>query len=383
MNPSGGNVQRTAVMDEQLKVSEPRDGFGPSSNAEVYDAFSADSASTESPASAPAIVESGSRVDESPWVKLHKDDMAEQRALVQSSSTRATRGPLCTPHSLTYTTRLRRCTFESEARDTQLYPSPAHYRMNLPVTQKNVIGIGLNLAVIPVSEYNVNVYAQWVDIEVAGVLYSIKLPEGNYTNVTPGLTNFSTALQAALVATSPVFAAYTVSFVLLTNKLVITTNGGPCILRFGTGPNVNRSLWQVMGFPRVDTADLSVQTSPGVVNMFGVLAIDLFIEEISNSIDSADNAFARIDLYRVTGSEYCFFTPPGDGLPSYFWPISRLTFLTFSFKVRYSEILPDNTVIERYRPYEFNGRQHTLRLDIVSKEYKSPLEENIELESTG
>jgi hypothetical protein len=138
-----------------------------------------------------------------------------------------------------------------------------------------------------------------------------------------------------------------------------------------------------MGFPRVDTADLSVQTSPGVVNMFGVLAIDLFIEEISNSIDSADNAFARIDLYRVTGSEYCFFTPPGDGLPSYFWPVSRLTFLTFSFKVRYSEILPDNTVIERYRPYEFNGRQHTLRLDIVSKEYKSPLEENIELESTG
>lgn len=391
-------VQRESSLDEQQKVSEPRDGLGPSTNAEIYDEYERNSGvdddgvlaketkrSLSLASTSPALPSAarGGGVDESPWVKLHKDDMLEQRALVHSAAPRPPRAPLCTPHPLTYTTRLRRCTFESEARNTQLYPYPSYYRMNLSVTQKNVIGIGLNLAVIPVSEYNVNIYTQWLDIEVAGVLYSIQLPEGNYTNVTPGTTNFSTALKAALIATSPVFAAYTVAFEALTNKSVINTHGGPCILRFGTGPNVNRSLWQIMGYPRVDTPDLSIQESPGVVNMFGALAIDLFIEEISNAIDSADNAFARIDLYRTTGSEYCFFTPPGDGLPRYFWPISRLTFLTFSFKVRYSEILPDNTIIERYRPYLFNGRQHTLRLDIVSKEYKSPLEENIELESTG
>ena len=379
-------VQRESLLDEQQKISEPRDGLGPSTNAEIYDEYNSDVESnsgvdddgvnnkdttrsgslSSTPLPAQPSAARGSGVDESPWVKLHKDDMLEQRALVHSAAARPPRAPLCTPHPLTYTTRLRRCTFESEARDTQLYPSPSYYRMNLSVIQKNVIGMGLNLAVIPVSEYNINIYTQWLDIEVAGVLYSIQLPEGNYTNVTPGITNFSTALTVALIATSPVFAAYTVAFEALTNKYIIKTHGGPCILRFGTGPNVNRSLWQVMGYPRVDTLDLTVQESPGVVNMFGALAIDLFIEEISNAIDSADNMFARLDLNRIATSEYCFITPPGDGLPRYFWPISRLTFLTFSFKVRYSEVLPDNTIIQRYRPYLFNNALSWL-LNIIKK----------------
>jgi hypothetical protein len=356
--------------NELQKVSEPRDGRGP--NVPGIPGI-------------PVYSQTTAQVEESPWVRLHKDDILEQRALAQNTSVVANRAPLLTPHApLTYTTRLRRLTFQSAARDTVLYPSPAYYRMNLAVVQRNVIGIGLNLAVIPVSEYNVNIYTQWLDIEVAGAVYSVKLPEGNYVNVTTiPANNFSTALQAAIVATSPVLAAYTVTFNTLTFKVVVATNGAPCILRFGTGPNVNRSLWEIMGFARTDTANLAVQEGAGTMNLAGALAIDLFIEEISNAIDATDNAFARIDLNRVGGSEYCFFTPPGDGLPRYFWPIGRLTFVTFNFKVRWTELMPDGTIIETYRPYLFNERQHTLRLDFVSKEYKSPFEDSIELEASG
>ncbi len=354
--------------NELQKVSEPRDGLGPGVP------------------SIPGIpAQTTVQIEESPWVRLHKDDILEQQALAKNTSVVACRAPLLTPQApLTYTTRLRRLTFQSAARDTMLYPSPAYYRMNLAVVQRNVIGIGLNLAVIPVSEYNVNIYTQWLDIEVAGIVYSVKLPEGNYVNLTTiPANNFSAALNAAIVATSPVLAAYTVTFNPLTFKVVVATNGAPCILRFGTGPNVNRSLWEIMGFPRLDTADLAVQESTGSMNLVGTLAIDLFIEEISNAIDATDNAFARIDLNRVGTSDHCFFTPPGDGLPRYFWPISRLTFVTFNFKVRWTELLPDGTIIETYRPYLFNGKQHTLRLDFVSKEYKSPFEDSIELEASG
>ena len=356
--------------NELQKVSEPRDGLGPG---------------VPSIPGIPASAQTTPRIEESPWVRLHKDDIIEQRALAKNTSVVANRAALSTPHApLTYTTRLRRLTFQSAARDTVLYPSPAYYRMNLAVVQRNVIGIGLNLAVIPVSEFNVNIYTQWLDIEVAGVVYSVKLPEGNYVNVpTVPANNFSAALEAAIVATSPVLAAYTVTFNTLTLKVVVDTNGAPCSLRFGTGPNVNRSLWEIMGFPRTDTANLAVQEGVGTVNLAGALAIDLFIEEISNAIDATDNAFARIDLNRVGTNDNCFFTPPGDGLPRYFWPIGRLTFVTFNFKVRWTELLPDGTIIETYRPYLFNERQHTLRLDFVSKEYKSPFEDSIELEASG
>jgi len=324
---------------------------------------------------------------ESAWTRFHKDDIVEDQLALEhqkKKNSQLWRQPLCTPVHLSYAIKAKRYTFQSEARDTTLYPSPAHYRMNLPVPQKNVIGIGLNLAVVPISEYNVNPFTQWIDIRVAGVTYSVQLPEGNYVTVAGNPLNIATSLQAAIVAFNPALAAFTVTLSALNNRITINTNGAPCSLLFGTGPNVNKCLWQILGFPRVDTDDLVVLDAPGTVDVTGTRAIDVFIEEIANSIDSTDNAFARIDLlrYNIT-TDVTFFTPPGDGVPRYFWPISRLTFLTFSFLVRYTEIMPNGTLIETYRPYLFNGRQHTMRLDVISKEYKSPLEDNIELEATG
>ena len=310
---------------------------------------------------------------ESPWVRLHKEDTPEPAPIVQF------RQPLCpTPYNLARTTRTRRYTFQSDARDTTLYPTPSKYRMNLPVPQKNVIAIGLNLAVIPISEYNINPYTQWLDIFFGATLYSVMMPEGNYTAAT-----LPAQLQAAIVATNAALAAFTVTLSPFTNKITINTNGGPCSLLFFSGPHVNVNMWQIIGFPRQDTPSNAVQVAPNVIDTIGTLAIDFFIPEIANNIESTDNAFARIDLSRFGAlSEHTYFTPPGDGLPLTFWPISRLTFLTFEFRVRYTKLEPDGTIIEAYRPYLFNGRNNTIRLDIITREYKSPLEETIELEAT-
>jgi len=285
-------------------------------------------------------------------------------------------------HNLGYTTRTRRFAFMSQSRDVTLYPTPSFYRVVLPVPQKNVIGIGLNLAVLPLTEYNVNEYNQWLDVDANGTLVSVELPTGIYT-----LANLAAGLQAALVAASPALAAYTVALSPTLNKITINTNNAaaPCTLLFGTGPNLNRSLWQVLGFVRgVDTFVSDVQAAPGVVDLLGALAVDMFIDEIKTAIGSADNAFARIDLYRTqTTSDATFFTPPGDGLPLFFWPIARLTFLTFRFLVKYSVLEADGSIRELYRPYLCNYRNNAVRLDIVTREYKSPLEDSVELEATG
>ena len=319
---------------------------------------------------------------DSAWLLRQQDEIVEHSKLV-TPSPGVRSALLCSQVSaplLGYVKRLRRFSFMSEARDPVKYPSPAYYRSTLPIPQKNVVAIGLNLAVIPLSEYNINEYNAWLDIDVAGVTYSVLLPVGTYngTTIAPGL-------QAAIVATNVALAAYTVTLTPLTSKITIDTNGPPCVLLFRTGPHVNRNLWQVLGFPRfADTLDLAVHVAPGTVSLFGAMSIDVFIDEISNSIQSTDNAFARIDLLRtVVTADVTFFTPPGDGLPLAFWPISRLTFLTFSMLVKYTEITATGDLVERYRPYLFNGRDHILRLDIITQEYKSPLEESIELEPVG
>jgi hypothetical protein len=317
------------------------------------------------------------------WWKRQQDELIEQSKLVTPSP--GARAPVLStgvpPASLGFTKRLRRFAFMSEARDTALYPSPSYYRSTLSIPQKNVVAIGLNLAVIPLSEFNINAYNQWLDIEVGGVTYEVELPAGNYTTV-----NIQATLQLAIRTTAVALLAYTVLLHPLTNTIEISTNGPPCVLLFRTGPHVNRNLWQVLGFPRtVDTASLTVHLAPGTVSLFGTMAIDVFIDEISNAIQSTDNAFARIDLLRTSvTADVTFFTPPGDGLPlGFFWPISRLTFLTFNFMVKYTELLAGGEIVDRYRPYMFNGRNHILRLDIVTQEYKSPFEESIELEAVG
>ncbi len=282
------------------------------------------------------------------------------------------RVPLTLDHKLVHTTRARKYTFQSEARDTTIYPDPAFYRVTFPTLLRNVIAIFLNLAVIPVSEYNINEFNQWIDIDEAGTIYQVQIPEGYYTEA-----NIAMDVQNAIVATHPALAAYTVSFSTLTKRITIDSNGAPFSMLYRTGPNVNRSTWIVLGFPREDTTAAVSVTAPGTVDLLGALAIDLFAEELTNSLDGS---LARIELNRQSIGGATYFTPSDIGAQSYFWPIGKLQFLTFRFMVPYTELLPDGEIIERYRLYQFNGRQHMLDFDVITREYRNVLEDNVELD---
>jgi hypothetical protein len=285
------------------------------------------------------------------------------------------RAPLIVPHKLEYMMRHRKYTFQSDQRDQLLYPTPDYYRLKLLVPLRNVVAITLSSGVFPITEYSVNAYNQWLDIDVGGTVYSIQLPQGEYTDATlPG------ALQAAIVAVGPPLAGCTVTLDPLTRRLTVT-NAPAFALLFRTGPHVNVSLWQVMGFPQLDTAAGVSVTAPGVVDLSGTLAIDMFVDEVSTNIDSTDNAVARISLQKFTPvSALTYFTPTNYGVLRKFWPIGRLHYLTFRFMVKVSELQPDGQVVVKYRPYDFNERNHTMQLTITSKEYESPQDEFVELD---
>ena len=310
-----------------------------------------------------------------PWQLAQEAHLKEQST--EEAPKPQARMPLYSSTKMQYGRKLLKYTFQSDQRDLTLYPSPSYYRIQLELPLRNVIGIHMDQAVVPISEPNVNPYNQWIDIDVGGTLYQVQVPEGEYSD------GFSLAagVEAAIQAVGGPLAAFTVTYTFLTRKLTVNSNGPACILKWRTGPNVNRSMWVVMGFPREDTANTPVHVAPGIIDLAGALAIDVFIDEIETHINSVDNQFVRISLQKFTpASTVTYFTPTTAGLPVTFWPIARLQYLTFRFLVKYTALLPDGQVVVRYRPYDFQGRNHTFMVAVQTREYRNIMEDFVELD---
>jgi hypothetical protein len=285
------------------------------------------------------------------------------------------RRPLHVNHDLVYKTKSRQYCILSEHRDTNLYPNSSYYRSTFPLLLRNVIAVTLNLAVIPVTEYNVNIYNNCIDIEDNGTVYEVYMPVGQYDSTS--LTNFANAVQDAITSTHVNLSLYTVSINELTSKMTIFSNGNTFRLLYRTGPNVNKSTWKIFGFQRTDTPSDVMQLAPGVVDLLGTLSIYLFADELTNSLNGP---LAQIDLDKQTPSNVVYYNSNFLGGARFFWPIGKLHFLTLRFLVPHTEILSDGNQIETYREYQFEGRQNNLFVDVITKEYHNTLEDNVELD---
>jgi len=283
--------------------------------------------------------------------------------------------PIITPNHV-QTTRVLKYVFCSADRDITIYPDPSLYRVRLPKVLRNVIAVSLHTGVIPRAEYNVNKWAQWLDIDDGGgTIYEVKLPVGNYNQVGLAPEDFASALQAAIIATNAALAGYTVVHDTLTQKVTINSNGAPFSILWATGPNQPISLWQQMGFPRVDTALLTSHTSTGVLDMTGNVTIDLFIDELEGALEGAE--LAHINLTPVIS--YTNYTPLDSGSRVYFWPIGKLGYMTLRFMVART-VLVNGVVESAPRLYDFNGKENNVRFEFVVREYRNVLEDEVELD---
>lgn len=152
------------------------------------------------------------------------------------------RSPLIVSHDLQYKFQHKKYTFQSQQRDVLQYPSPAVYRVQLLVPLRNVVAITLSAGVFPITEFNVNPYNNKLDFRVGATVYTVVLPEGEYTPAT-----LVADLQTAITSLGPPLALFTVTLDPLTGKVIIA-NAAPFDLLFRSGPSVNESLWQVLGF---------------------------------------------------------------------------------------------------------------------------------------
>lgn len=267
--------------------------------------------------------------------------------------------------------------FNSECRDRASWPSSSEWRARASSAMRNVSSVRLRSIGLHAAEYTVDVWNNRMDLEFAGTVYQVTIPVGEYASGTA----LAAATTTAITSTSGALAGFSVTYSTLLDSLAVL-EGTPTefTILWASGPNVNTSAYRVLGFERSDLA--SVLNGPnhevvgGRVDLDGVLAIDVFADELTKSLDGP---VGRVVLRKQYAGAPVFQDLPVNDFHT-FWPIARLTFLTFRFMVQYGHVNPDGTVLCEYRPYVFNGKPNTVRIDFGVTSYINPMEDDVQLD---
>jgi hypothetical protein len=251
--------------------------------------------------------------------------------------------------------------------------------MKLSNFMHNVSSVALRSVALHASEYTVDAWSNTLDVQLGATLYTVTVPSGMYTSGAA----LASGVQAAIIATHAALANFSVVYTPLTDSLSIHESTPAAFsLLWATGPSVNTSMWKTLGFNIADlssslTGGTHAASAPGRIDLDGPLAIDVFADELKHSIDGP---IGRVELRRDRDTHSTVFQHYNDVKEAHtFWPIARLTFLTFRFLVQ--RVAVDATLTCDYRPYQFHGRNNTLRLDFGCTEYVNPMEQDIQLDA--
>lgn len=274
--------------------------------------------------------------------------------------------------------RVWQLNFNAACRDMTVWPTTAVWQMDLATTMRNVNSVSLRSVALHAAEYTVDAWNNTIDVQLGGTVYTVNVPLGMYASG----ANLATAVTAAFVATDVALANLSVAYVALTDSVVVSeTTPLPFTLLWHSGPTSSTSMWATLGFQRTDLSSALSGGSheaagQGKIDLDGVLAVDIFADELSNSLNGP---IGRVLLEQSTAGAPSFQTLVSNEHHT-FWPIGRIQFLTFRFMVQYGQVESDGTVSCAYRPYEFHGRNNTLRLDFGVMSYMNPMEEEVQLD---
>lgn len=282
-----------------------------------------------------------------------------------------------TCHELEKGTRAWKLNFSSACRDRDVWPTSAEWRTTLSTTMRNVSRISLRSVALHAAEYTVDTWNCYIDVSIGVTVYQVKVPVGMYT---PG--SLATAVTSAMVATDVALAGFSATYTSVTDTMTISeSTPTPFTILWLSGPNANTSLRATLGYSLVDSVSTLVggshdAVSPGRVDMDGVLTIDVFADELTNSMDGP---IGRVLLERAVDGAPVFQETVLDDQHT-FWPIGKVQFLTFRFMVQYGRVNADGTILCDYRPYNFNGKDVTLVLGFGVTSYLNPLEDEVQLD---
>lgn len=258
-----------------------------------------------------------------------------------------------------------------------IWPTTSEWQLPLSTHMRNVSSVVVRSAALHASEYTVDVWNNMIDVEFGGTVYAVEVEIGMYTTLT-----LVAAVTAAFVATDAALSGFNVTYLPQTDSIVISEGTpSPFTILWKSGVNVNTSMWRTLGYTRSDLSSILNGThnavAQGRVDLQGPLAIDLFANELTNSIDGP---IGRVMLQRTVDGGPIFDRNVLNNIHS-FWPIGRLQFMTFKFMIQYGHINENGTTFCDYRPYVFHGQNNTVRLEFGLTSFVNPLEDEVQLDT--
>lgn len=265
---------------------------------------------------------------------------------------------------------------DSRDRDENIYPDPADYRIRLPEF-KNVISIQLVAAEVPITGYVVNETNNILHYqEEDGITLQAVVPVGNYSP-----DDLATAIETAM--TSGFGVTYSVSNNPITNTFTIAASGGAApvfnLIFFGgtvpfnssNEPNQKEmatyetgSIGPIIGFDKVDLTGATSYTGQFRYNLGGDKNLYLHVKEadlIHSNNSNVHKAFAKMPIDVPLGGT--IFYRKNEDYPfikHYSAEVGRLSHLTIQWK-KYDGSF-----------YDFNGHNHTLTFEIITKDFTKP-----------
>ena len=265
------------------------------------------------------------------------------------------------------------------------YPSPSEYRVELRVPYVDVVSVELTSASVPLTFYTVNEQNNRIEFEeMAGTTLTAFIPIGDY----PDSTTLAMAVATSMTAASANGVTYTGSVSGLTGKVTLTSDlaggsifsliffGSPVLEGEGT-PEFRRevpqyregSIGEILGYAPQDYSGSASYEAPAVPDLDGDPWIYLHIDELEHLESNNSNvhdAFAQISTVPSGSSNVSLFLPTDSyRFIKYFSPpMGKLSNLTISFRDARGNLI------------DFNGRNHTLTFEIITKDVtQGPYEE--------
>ena len=247
---------------------------------------------------------------------------------------------------------------DSALRDYATYPNAQMYYFRFPSPLFNVQSIDIVQAIIPKSDFQVNVSNQTFFIqEGTSVPVSVNLTVGNYASVALLAVEITLQINSVGLANT-----YTVTET--AGKLVFTRTAGvlPFSLLFTVEFDPYGVVRQLLGFPPiVANDDMGLLLAPYRSNLDGIQYIDIVAPEVTKYLYDSP-VLARIPLTGGTSSitEY----DPQNSTNRKFWPIQRLNGLTLQFFQ--GPTSPPQSLL-----YNLEGLETALMIKVTCFEYKN------------
>lgn len=248
-----------------------------------------------------------------------------------------------------------------------MWPTTAHWRADLALPMRNVIGIRVLAASVAATEYTVDDSNQMLDVEINNEVYVVAVTRGLYASG----TDLAAAVEAAIVSTDTALQHFIVHYIVLTDRVVIKeTTGTAFAIKWRSGRHANTSMWRTLGFDLSDAHSTLVGghhelAARNRIDLVGAQTLDVFADELRLEVP-----LVRVQLPSARCVSHTHSV----------WPIARIAFLTFRFQVHTVRVDDDGQHRAHYRPYNFNGRNNSLQIKFECREVLNPLREDVQLD---